>query len=506
MLADTVVGVAISFVLVLVAVAAIAVSWRAPFRGLGILVAGMALHNILLMVLVHLETPRLVIRGVQVWKEVLVAVLLLAVLAKLRAGCRRPRLMTADWLAIGFSCLVVLYAVAAVTLADSQASPAQLFVSLRLGLLMPLLYLFGRVFLPASRGDLSFSLGLILASAAVVGLFGLWELWLVPTRDWVDWGAVGFSRWLGFEYRGPDGLPANFFHTTGSGLLLRRMVSTYLSPLGVAYTGALVLPLAAMHALSPRAVAPNWPRWARWLVLAVLVAGIGFAMTRLALVTAVAESILLAIILRTRLAILVATAVLAFAAWALVVYPSFGPLMDSSLNELPSPTSFLRLPEAGGNGAPGPSEPTEPESVLSGNDPSIRAHIGAVTYGVEYVVTHPLGTGPGTAVPRYGAMEGPSESALLRIGGEFGLASALLYAGLYVAAGWAGFVVAQRDRGWRRAVGLAAFIGALGLLPISLTSDVWGNFSVTFLFWWFAGLAVTLAANPEAGPVIPGEA
>jgi len=38
-------------------------------------------------------------------------------------------------------------------------------------------------------------------------------------------------------------------------------------------------------------------------------------------------------------------------------------------------------------------------------------------------------------------------------------------------------------------------LSALVLAPIALTSEVNGDFSVTFLFWWAAGFAVTTAIS-----------
>ena len=42
---------------------------------------------------------------------------------------------------------------------------------------------------------------------------------------------------------------------------------------------------------------------------------------------------------------------------------------------------------------------------------------------------------------------------------------------------------------------IVALVGGFALIPITLTSDVWGDLSVTFLFWWAAGASATLAAR-----------
>jgi len=87
------------------------VTWRRPFLGLGFLVAGMAFHNFVLMVLLRLDTLPLLVRGVQVWKEFLLVVLLTAAAARFWRARREGtlRLMPLDWLALAFLIVMVVY-------------------------------------------------------------------------------------------------------------------------------------------------------------------------------------------------------------------------------------------------------------------------------------------------------------------------------------------------------------------------------------------------------------
>src|SRR5262249_31217125 len=150
-----------------------------------------------------------------------------------------------------------------------------------------------RVLYTSADEDLGTVSWLIVSAAAVVGAFGLYELWFVPTARWLDWGVNLYSSWLGFTYHGPAGLPEDFFQSLPDGLLLRRMVSTYISPLGIAYTGVLVLPLAAMliHRAKNRAVMA-----AAVVGGALFLAGVLFAVTRLAELSLAGEAVLLAIV------------------------------------------------------------------------------------------------------------------------------------------------------------------------------------------------------------------
>src|SRR3989442_13371743 len=96
---------ALGIVLVILLLGLLAVALRtaiaAPFRALGILVAGMAVHNFLLMILLRLGTPDVLVRLLQAWKEgILLALLGVALWTgwrRWRAG-HRPRLLPVDLL------------------------------------------------------------------------------------------------------------------------------------------------------------------------------------------------------------------------------------------------------------------------------------------------------------------------------------------------------------------------------------------------------------------------
>src|SRR3989441_5272589 len=260
----------------------------------------MAVHNILLMALLRLDTPGIVIRVLQSWKEgiliLLGALVALRAWREVRAG-RLPRLAVMDWVAGAFALLLVVYVAMPPSLLHNGATYPQRIVEFRQLALLPLLYLYGRVFWPARREDLTWVFRLILGAAGVVGLFGIIELFFVPTTTWLGWGITQLSDWLHYAYNGPQHFPDYFFQTTSSVLFLRRMVSTYVSPLGIAYTGLLIVPLAVSLLGGRRTGLPTWFRWATatLLVLAILL-----SVTRLAIALLVIEMLLMLILLRRR--------------------------------------------------------------------------------------------------------------------------------------------------------------------------------------------------------------
>jgi len=474
-------GIILALVLLGVYGFALSTIWRAPFRALGVLVAGMAVHNFLLMVLLRLGTPGIVIRVVQAWKE---GILLLLLFLALRLGLqayrrgRFPRLLPVDIVLAAFVLIAVVYFVLPGSLLGSTASLSQRILGFRVLLLLPLLYLFGRVFFSTRRADLVWNFGAIAGSAAFVGLVGFIELWFIPTRWWVDGGANLLSAWLGFHYHGPAGLPENFFQSAGQGLLLRRMVSTYVSPLPIAYTGLLIVPIATGLMLVRR----NSQRWQAVSVtlLALVVIGMLLSITRLALFLLVAEFFLLALLWRRRW-LLWSTVIVAMLVVAVLFgYSRIGPLVTLNLEPVQHRPSGL--------------------GILSQNDPSFNEHGATLAFDLQYVIQHPWGTGLGSSIHRFGQVQGTGESAFFDVFAEIGvLGGAAITLGyaltlVYALAAWR----RSRDDPLLAALPLVSLVGGLALVPIVVTSDVWSDFSITFLLWWAAGFTVSLArAEPD---------
>jgi hypothetical protein len=504
------------------------VVWRRPAVALPIFVVGLALHNLVLMVLVESGAPTMGIRAIQAWKEAYVGLLGLRLafevigsggVAFLRRSFSRwsrlplaPRVL--DLAALAFAAVLVLYLLLPSDLLPSPGSTlAQRVLSFRTLIFIPVLYLYGRVWPPVRPRDRQALVATVVGVAALVSLLGLIELWFVPTRFWVDWGIVRFDLFQGFNYRGPGGLPENFFQSTSTGVALRRMVSTYLSPLGIAYTGLLVVPLAVAAALASRLRS----RWL-WLAFTLVVVSIALSVTRLALACLAIEAIVLVGVFRRRAAVGAFSIALVAAAAALFVYPNYGPVVSFDLadvrppagahllgldkvTETPAPSPGTSFPVPTSSSAPGDISGDIVHRIVTADDASIQAHFAAVRGGAEFVLLHPLGLGLGASISRLGAATGPGESAVFQIGGEVGLVGLLLFLVLY-----GGLILAGAYVVWRRradpsetVLAVAVAVGGLALAPVVLTSQVWGDFSVTFLFWWLAGACIAAWPNRSVG-------
>ncbi len=485
-----VVGILLALLLLAVYAVALRIVLRAPFRALGILVGGMAFHNVVIMVLLRLGTPAFLVRIVQAWKEgILLVLLVMAAVLGVRSFRSRsfPRLVPIDEVALALTAITVLYLLLPHRFLPGDVSLTQRVVGARLILLLPLLYLFGRVFRPG-RGDAAWVRTVIVAAAALVGLFGTIELWLIPTRAWLDLGVNQLSSWFGFRYAGPKGLPPNFFQSAGPGYYLRRMVSTYVSPLGIAYAGLLVVPPAVVL-LIERWRLTWFKEFLAWAGLALLVTGVLFSLTRLAIFLIVAEFLLLALLFRERWLLYSTPVVGALTVFMLLGYVQVGPLVTSDLQTVTHRPPNLR--------------------ITGIQDPSLTEHSTSLAHDLQYVLRHPLGAGPGSSVNRFGASIGTGESAVLDMFGDLGVIGGLLYLILYMGGlifgGLAYWSTRTRDDPVDSVLPLVAIVGGLALIPITVTSDVWADFATTFLLWWAFGASVGAAASGEvkAGALLP---
>ncbi len=452
-------------------------SWRHPFIGLGLLVAGMAFHSFVLMVVLRLGTPYVLVRAFQGWKEILIALLTVIAVMRIwrdhRSG-RAGSLCFTDWVAVGFAVIITVYFLLPESVLHSGTSLAQRLVGFRVAALIPLIYFLARRQEPAGDSELRTVLWLCMGAGAVVTLFGLFELFFVPTHTWLDWGVNLYSQFLGFTYNGPRGLPPNFFVTLPDGTLLRRMVSTYISPLGIAYTGLLLFPLGVV--LIDRQRARTMAKWLAIAALTLVVIGVMFALTRLALLALIGEAALLWILLRRTWIAATVPVLIAASIFMLYPYASLGPAVDRNL---------VAVQRTGWTWA------------ISGNDSSAQEHYGFLVTDLKFDLQHPLGLGTGASVTRYGQLVGTGESAVLGMFGDLGVLGGALYVALYLLALWNGYRAyrAMPRDSLALALPLTALVGGLALLPITVTSDVWGDLSVTFLMWWAAGASATLAAR-----------
>jgi hypothetical protein len=411
---------------------------------------------------------------VAAWKEALLLVALVVVAWHVR---RLPPVKAADVLAASYTVVVLVYwAIPQDVLGGSATSRGEL-LALRHHLFPVAAYALGRLAVTA-WGERSRVGGLVALSAIVVAVVGLTDLAFISLQSWRESGVPGWYReQLGLDYEGLSGLPENWVFNTGDeNNPIRRLVSTFLSPLASAY----VLVVALIFVVS-RPLRWWWATAAALLYVALL-----YTHTRAALGALVFGLLLLALAQRRAApAVLAVGSVVASAAF-LAGYPSIGP----STRYTPEELEWLRQNAQQQGGTSG--------DPFAGNEASTESHWRNLRDGIRVVLDHPQGYGlgnGGVTAKRTGVEIRAGESTYTELGVDVGIA------GLVAFCLWNLTVLAGL---WRREAWLAAAFATV--LLIALQTDVIGIHWLAFTIWvaagWTLGLPRRDREDPESAPLL----
>ena len=425
---------------------------RRPVWALHVLVVGLALHNFAMAELWDAGVRGFWLDVVSAWKE---AVLLVALVLVVRARRGIPFKATgADWLAFAFAALVLLYAVIPQDWLGGGATPKGVLYGVRHDLLPVAAYFLGRG-LDLTRDDVRRLAFTILATACAVAAFGLVDVYAIPLQWWRESGAPGwFKEQLGLRYKGLSGLPENFVYNTGNERPLRRLVSTFLSPLASSYLFVVALLLLW-----------TWRRLTVWWIgaAALVSAGLLWTHSRSSYLALAVGLVAIGLSRRGSLAVAAAVAVVGAGALFVRVYPSLAPETRFTPRE-------LKVQRAGGVQGP----------AASGvSDASTESHWRNLRDGTETVARHPWGYGVGnagvTAFRTHVELKA-GESTYTELGVETGLLGALAFIA------WSVALV-------RRVLPRSAWVGAslVAVLALALQTDVIGVPWLAIVLWALAG-------------------
>lgn len=409
------------------------------------------------------------------WKEALVLVAVVVVAWKAR---RLPAVRAADVLAATYALVIVVYWLLPQSWLDGEATTRGELLALRHHLFPVGAYALGRLaaFAWTERSRIG---GLVALTAVVVASVGLVDLALISLQAWRDSGVPGWYReQLGLDYEGGlSGLPENWVYNTGDEENpIRRLVSTFLSPLASAY----LFVVALIYVVSR----PS--RWYSGLLVLLLYVALLYTHTRAAFVALAFGLVVLALAQRRIAPVVLAVASVAIGALFLVAYPSIGPSTSYTQDEL----EWLRQ-----NARHGPRTTGDP---FSGNESSTESHLRNLRDGIRVVLEHPQGHGVGNAgvvAKRTGVEIKAGESTYTELGVDAGVAGV---------AGFVAWSLAVLIGLWRREAWLVAAFAAVLLL--GLQTDVIGVHWIAFTVWAAAGLALGLQRQAGQATTADGSA
>jgi hypothetical protein len=433
-------------------------SERFPRAALAVLVVGLALHNLVMAELWEAGVRGAALDVAAAWKDVLLA----AALAVALLGARSLPVRTwADRLALAYAALVLLYWLLPQSWLGGEATGRGQLFAARHDLLPVLAYFLGRLLVvtPAAWRRLSL---LLVGLAAGLTAWGLADVYLVPLQWWRDSGVPGwYAEQLGLVYRGLSGLPENWVLNTGDEENpVRRLVSTFLSPLATGY----VLVIVLLYLVARRR---TW-----WTVAAagVAYAGLLWTHTRAAYLALAVGLVVLAVVQRRLLPVALAVGSLVLGVGFVKAFPHIGPSTSYTAAEL----AFLR--------EQGRQNPDVSEDPLSGGDASTGSHLRNLRDGIRVVLRHPQGYGLGNAgvnASRTGVAIKAGESTYTEIGVETGVV------GLAALLGWLAAVLVAL---WRRSAWLSA--AWVAMLAIGVQTDVIGVHWIAYVLFALAGAAI----------------
>jgi O-Antigen ligase len=467
----------------LVLVPAAALVWRRPVVSLYLFVVGLALHNAVMAALYGAGVRGSTLTAITAWKEILLAVALLRVVLDAwqeRELPFRPGLV--DALALAFAALVVVYAAIPQSTLGGAADRHAVALAARHDLVPVAAFFLGRS-LRLDGVDLRRVGWTLLGTAALVAGIGLVDVYAIPIGWWRTNGVVDyFHKHLGYDYHGTGenpsvaGLPENFVYNVGGDKpFLRRLVSTFLSPLASSYLFVVALVGAA-------ALLRRW-RWAALVLVTVTAAGLLWTFSRSALL-ALAVGLAVLAALRRRPAWLAAgVAVVAIAyGWA-HVFPHIAPTGNWTKADLVYQHQLAA------------KSPTASNAAASVNESSLREHWRSLRDGVSTIVHHPQGFGLGNVgqtASRTGTPLKAGESNYTELGVELGAVGSLLWIGWGLAL-LAALVRAASDDRW--AAAMAAAFAAI--LVLAIQTDVIGDPWVAYCVWILAGALALVGPRPH---------
>jgi len=460
--------------------------WRRPVVALYLFLAGLAVHNAVMAALYEAGVRGATLTAITAWKEILLAVALGRVALDARRERRLPfRPGLVDVLAVAFALLVVVYALIPQSTLDGQAGHRAVVLGLRHDLVPVGAFFLGRS-LQLGRAELVRLGWTLLGVAAAVAGAGLVDAYAISIGWWRTNGVIDyFHRHLGYDYHGTGerleggpgsavyGLPENFIYNVGGDKpFLRRLVSTFLSPLASGYLFTVALLVAATTLRRRRLVVP---------LGALAAAGLLWTFSRSSLVALAAGLVVLALVRRRPAALAAAAVVVAIAVGWAHLFPKIAPTGNWTKVD-------LEYQQRIATGAPANFDAT------SASEPSLHSHWVSLREGARTMVHHPQGFGLGNVgqtASRTGTPIKAGESNYTELGVELGALGAVLWTawGLVLLAG---LVRAGRADPW--AAGVAA--GFAAVLALAVQTDVIGDPWVAYCVWGLAG-ALTLRTRPE---------
>jgi O-antigen ligase len=428
---------------------------------------GVVLHSLAIAFLfgaVRLDPAT--VRALAAWKEALLLALVVAVAVRAATRHGPGSALTGSDLAVGGLMAVAVGYFLAVNPIFGAALPASAqTLGVRDAVFFMLAYFVGRS-APALVAD-DVVMRRIFLLLVVVCVVAILERIFVTPEMLVALGiAAYFQQFLGvseFTAGNIYGLPMNYWTYIG-GVPVRRVGSVFLSGQGFAIPFLLFFPFALSWVFHR-----DRTSWAKVIALVVITVALLLTLTRMTIAVVLVQTLLFVAVRRRP-------------EWAVFGVGVGATLFVVALLLLPGFAAFVW-------------------HTLSWQDPSAQSHAGEWARGITAFAERPWGWGLGTAdqtAIRAGLNPITGDNLYLKYAVELGfLGFALLLAvfGTLAAAGYRLFRRGQEIVHQR--LGLVVLIATIGIALNAFTAAVFNSVPLSWLYFWMAGAAATLAQRVE---------
>ncbi len=428
-------------------------AWRWPVGAAVTLAALVPVHRFLMFLLFSLHGSTMLLRATQLWDDAFVAVLLIRVVHDAFLRRQAPQLRYLDLLILSFVGLTALYIFYPGTVPGTTLFGR--LTGFRLDAYFLLAYFVGRGLTLKPHHVRWLLLALIPSGLAVAGV-AVWQ-WVAPDQSTTFFQRLGFEEFL--QAVGGTGDVVVRSRELAS-MEISRASSLLMSDLALSFYQTLTIPFAAALLFSLRKPAHQV---AAGLFLLTMVGVVVLTVTRSAILASVVALVVVTLWGRGYAKMLVVTVGLAAVGLAF--------LLVSGL----SGDSFQEL--------------------LSLDEPSARAHVGAIERSLEIVKHEPLGRGLTTAGPLAlrQDIEGGiiNESWYLQLATEIGVLGAVLFSVILLTATAGAFISYLKVKDpWLRALTLGIAGAGVGFILVGVVLHVWEVTPLSMLFWLLVGIAL----------------
>lgn len=432
---------------------------------------GLAFHSLIMAALFGwFGLPEQVVRAVAAWKEIALAVLVVVVILRAVTGRGNENIVTwADLWVGGLMATAVLFLLTENLWLRFNLPQHAEFLGIRDAVYFMLAYFIGRA-TPELASDEK-TMRMLFVLIVVTCTIGVVERFLVSPEMLVGLGVASyFQDFLGvsaFTGGNEYGLPGNYWTMIG-GKLIRRAGSVYLSGQGFAIPFLLFFPLAMSWVFMGAARSPR-----KVIAFAIVSAGLILTLTRMTLLIALIQLVLF-------------VAVKKRPEWAVA-----GLAIASTMFV----AAFVTIP----------GFPTFVWHTLSWQEGSSVSHLNDWIAGVAVFLQNPWGSGLGTTdqtAVRAGLAPLTGDNLYLKYAVELGVAGLTFFILILSALGHAAMqLYRQGSTIGQQRMGMTLWLASVGIAINSITAAVFNSITLSWIFFWLAGAAVTVAQSlPGTSP------